>query len=64
MTLNGNTVRRLRKDKKLSQFDVSVELGTDRQIISKIENNGYKNISLYQAFRLAKFFECKIEDML
>ena len=68
--LDGNKIRRLREAKKLSQFDLSLEINLSREIISQIENNKAhsintgKNVSLDTALRLASYFGVKVDDIL
>jgi len=48
--------------KGLSQEDLGKCFGVTRQTIISIENGKY-NPSLELAFKMAKFFNCKIEDI-
>jgi DNA-binding XRE family transcriptional regulator len=63
-TLNGDLIRKLRCRKAMSQLDLSCEIDLNVELISKIENNHRKNTSIMTALKLARFFECKIEDLL
>ena len=47
---------------KLRQEDLAEDLGVSRQTINAIETGKY-NPSLPLAFKLAKIFNCKIEDL-
>ncbi|KGF09671.1 XRE family transcriptional regulator [Clostridiales bacterium S5-A14a] len=57
-----NTVSELRKQKKLSQEELAEAVGVTRQTITSIETGKYI-ASLPLAFKIAKFFELKIEDI-
>ncbi|MDD6918970.1 MAG: helix-turn-helix transcriptional regulator [Peptoniphilaceae bacterium] len=57
-----NTVSELRKQKKLSQEELAEAVGVTRQTITSIETGKYI-ASLPLAFKIAKFFELKIEDV-
>jgi putative transcriptional regulator len=57
-----NNLRVLRATKNLTQDQLATELGVTRQTIIAIENDRY-DPSLGLAFRIADFFEMKIEDV-
>lgn len=57
-----NIVSELRKQKKLSQEELAEAVGVTRQTITSIETGKYI-ASLPLAFKIAKFFELKIEDI-
>lgn len=57
-----NKIELLRKEKGLSQSDLAVSLIVSRQTISSLENGRY-NPSIKLAFKIAKFFDLKIEDI-
>lgn len=57
-----NKIELLRKEKGLSQSDLAVSLIVSRQTISSLENGRY-NPSIQLAFKIAKFFDLKIEDI-
>jgi putative transcriptional regulator len=57
-----NHLKELRTMKGLSQEDLGKCFGVTRQTIISIENGKY-NPSLELAFKMAKFFNCKIEDI-
>ena len=57
-----NTVSELRRQKKLSQEELAEAVGVTRQTITSIETGKYI-ASLPLAFKIAKFFELKIEDI-
>lgn len=52
----------LRKEKKLSQAELADIVGVTRQTITSIETEKY-TASLPLAFKLAKYFNLKIEDV-
>lgn len=57
-----NRVSELRKERKLSQEELANEVGVTRQTITSIERGKYI-ASLPLAFKLANFFEMRIEDI-
>lgn len=57
-----NRIRELRKTKQMTQEQLSQLVGVSRQSIVAIETGKY-NPSLKLAFKIAKQFECSIEDV-
>ena len=57
-----NIISQLRKENKITQEELANEVGVTRQTITSIENEKYI-ASLPLAFKIAKFFEMKIEDI-
>ena len=57
-----NLLRDLRKERKWSQADLAELLGVSRQTINTIENGKY-DPSLPLAFKIAKVFDKKIEEL-
>ncbi|MCD6558987.1 helix-turn-helix transcriptional regulator [Palaeococcus sp. (in: euryarchaeotes)] len=57
-----NRLRELREWKGLTQEDLAKALGVTRQTIIAIEKGKY-NPSLELAFKMARFFNVKIEDI-
>lgn len=57
-----NEVRGRREAAGLSQADLGDAVGVTRQTINSIERGRY-DPSLELAFRLAAFFDCRIEDL-
>lgn len=55
-------IKELRKARKLSQEELADAVGTTRQTITSIETGKYI-ASLPLAYRIAKFFGLKIEDV-
>ncbi|MFC7096747.1 helix-turn-helix transcriptional regulator [Halobaculum marinum] len=58
----NNDVRARREERGLSQAGLADEVGVTRQTINSIERGRY-DPSLELAFRLADFFECRIEEL-
>ncbi|MFC7135447.1 helix-turn-helix transcriptional regulator [Halobaculum litoreum] len=58
----NNDVRARREERGLSQAGLAEEVGVTRQTINSIERGRY-DPSLELAFRLAGFFECRIEEL-
>lgn len=57
-----NRLKDLRSGKSLSQAEMGTILGVSRQTINAIENGKY-DPSLPLAFKIADFFELKIEEI-
>ena len=57
-----NIISQLRKENKITQEELANEVGVTRQTITSIKNGKYI-ASLPLAFKIAKFFEMKIEDI-
>lgn len=57
-----NHVRERRNDAGLSQADLAEGVGVTRQTINAIERERY-DPSLELAFKLAAFFDCRVEDL-
>ena len=57
-----NNISQLRKENKITQEELANEVGVTRQTITSIENGKYI-ASLPLAFKIAEFFEMKIEDI-
>ncbi|MGN0178542.1 MAG: helix-turn-helix transcriptional regulator [Monoglobaceae bacterium] len=57
-----NTIKELRKERKITQDEFAAALGVTRQTIISLENGRY-NASLVLAHKIAKFFERTIEEV-
>lgn len=57
-----NKIKEYRKMRKLTQDDLAKEVDVTRQTIISLENGKYI-ASLQLAFKLAKYFNAKIEDL-
>ena len=57
-----NRIEDLRKEKGIRQDEFAKHLGVSRQTISSLENGRY-NPSIILAYKIAKYFECSIEDV-
>lgn len=57
-----NNLEKLRKERGIKQEELAKELEVSRQTISSIENGRY-NPSIILAFKIAKYFNKKIEDI-
>jgi putative transcriptional regulator len=58
----NNAVREYREEAGLSQADLAAAVDVTRQTINAIERERY-DPSLELAFKLAAFFECRVEDL-
>jgi putative transcriptional regulator len=57
-----NILRDLRKERGWTQADLAVRLDVSRQTVNALEAGRY-DPSLPLAFRIARLFECRIEDI-
>ena len=57
-----NIIPKLRKEKKITQEELANEVGVTRQTIISIETGRYI-ASLPLAFKIASYFDMKIEDI-
>lgn len=57
-----NDVREYRERADLSQSDLAAAVGVTRQTINAIERDRY-DPSIELAFKLARHFDCRIEDL-
>jgi len=57
-----NSVRERRDEADLSQADLAAAVDVTRQTINAIERDRY-DPSIELAFKLAGFFDCRIEDL-
>lgn len=55
-------IRELRKERKLSQEELALEVGTTRQTITSIEVEKY-TASLVLAYKIAQYFGLTIEEV-
>ena len=63
-SINGNTLKELRKGKGLTQSDLSVDCSVDKDLISKLELGKRPAVSLCTVVKLANFFDVTIETLL
>ena len=57
-----NNLEQLRKVNNLSQDEFANLMGVSRQTISSLENGRY-NPSIVLAFKIARYFKLKVEDV-
>lgn len=57
-----NRLAELRADRRWTQADLAAALGVSRQTVISLEKGKY-DPSLPLAFRIARVFGCKIEDV-
>lgn len=57
-----NKIEEIRNKKGITQEEFAREMGVSRQTISSLENGRY-NPSINLAFKIAKYFNKKIEDI-
>ena len=58
-----NKLEELRKSRKITQEELAVALEVSRQTVGSLESGRY-NPSIVLAFKIAKFFDLKIEDII
>jgi len=57
-----NRIEEIRKERNLLQEELADALAVSRQTISSLENGRY-NPSIILAFKIARYFDMKIEDI-
>lgn len=57
-----NDIKTYREREGLSQGELATAVGVSRQTINAVERDRY-DPSLELAFKLAAYFECRIEDL-
>lgn len=57
-----NIIQELRKAQKIRQEDLAEAVGVTRQTIISLENGRY-NASLQLAYKIARYFDKRIEDI-
>ncbi len=57
-----NKLKELRTERSLSQGELADQLGVSRQSVNAIETGRY-DPSLPLAFKIARLFDCTIEEM-
>ena len=57
-----NRIQQLRKERKITQNELAEAVDVTRQTINSLESGRY-NASLLLAYRIAKFFGKRIEDV-
>lgn len=58
--LIGNEIRKIRKQKALSQIELAKKIGVSQQIISRIER-GYENISIVTLKKITNALDVKVD---
>lgn len=62
--LSGKKVRQLRDKYRISQEVLACETNVEKMVISKIESDKYKRITLCTAYKIAKYFNVSIESLI
>ena len=57
-----NRLEELRRERGITQEELAAILEVSRQTIGSLENGRY-NPSILLAFKLARYFDCAIEDI-
>ena len=63
MTIIGNNIRRLRKEKGLRQIDLAIAVGIDSSYLSEIENKK-RNPTILLLDNIATVLEVSLIDLL
>lgn len=58
----NNTIKQLRSERGLSQQELADSLAVSRQTVNSLENGRY-DPSLPLAFKIARFFSLRIEEI-
>ena len=58
----GNTIRRLRENKKLSQEELASKANIDTSYLAKIEN-GYVNTTVRYLIKISRALGVKVKDL-
>lgn len=56
--------RRVRKDKKLTLFEVARETGIDQARLSRFETDDKRQLELDALWKLADYYGCSTDDLL
>ena len=64
VAVDGTALRRIREEKRLTQFYVSKVVGVTTDTVSRWENNRYPTIRRDNAVKLAEALEVDLEDIL
>ena len=57
-----NRLEEIRKERGIKQEELAAALEVSRQTIGSLENGRY-NPSILLAFKIARYFDCAIEDI-
>ena len=57
-----NRIEEIRKEKGIRQEEFAKTLGVSRQTISSLEIGRY-NPSIFLAYKIARYFDCSIEEV-
>lgn len=64
VSIDGEAIRRVREDKRLTQLYVSKVVGVTTDTVSRWENNRYPTIRRDNALKLAEALEVELEEIL
>jgi transcriptional regulator with XRE-family HTH domain len=64
LNIIGKNIKKLRDKHKMTQADLSFYIFADKSLISALERNVQKNITLLTLGRIAKLFELSVVDLL
>ena len=58
----NNRIKELRKEKNITQDELGAAVGVTRQTVISLENGKY-NASLQLAYKIARYFDLRIEEV-
>ncbi|MDX2481038.1 MAG: helix-turn-helix transcriptional regulator [Desulfuromusa sp.] len=64
VSINGESIRRIREDKRLTQLYVAKVVGVTTDTVSRWENNRYPTIRRDNALKLAEALEVELDEIL
>lgn len=62
-TIPKNNILALLTEKQMTRADLAAKIGIDESHLSKLINNVYKNVTIPTASKIAKAFDCSIEEV-
>jgi transcriptional regulator with XRE-family HTH domain len=63
MGINGKKVKELRINRNISQAKLALEIGTEQQVISKIELNKIPGVSFNTVCKIADWFGVSTDEL-
>ncbi len=64
IAISGKRLRQLREKYKISQKDLACEIDVEQKTITCLESDKYSTSLLCVAYKLAKFFNVTIENLI
>lgn len=57
-------MKRLRREKSVTQNDVAYCIGSDKSVISSIESGAVRNVKLYTLIKIAQVLDTTIHELI